>query len=137
MSRQWIVTSPREATLLTGEQLLAAAEERFGHEFVVSPQLEGPADFHIYVSPRSGREFTISHYRHDKSISFEATEEQRLELAAWIRGLLPADHPRVIACDQGWLGHVDLTAGITSAEARSRWVDHAVPGWNDGDPDFA
>lgn len=136
MSRQWIVTSPHQVPLLSADQLLDAAKKRFGERLVVSPQTIGRADFHLYVTPEGDREFTISHYAEDLSVSFEATEEQSVDLAAWLRSLLPADFPRVIVFDQGWLGHAELTYGITPSEIRSQWVDHTEPGWNAGDPDL-
>ena len=129
--------APSGAPLLDGPTLIAAAEQRHGSSMRVQPSAEGwETDFHIYVDLDSGS-LHVSHFADNMSISFDASEPEVREVLAWYRSLLPFDFPRVIACDQGWNGHVDLTPGITADEIMSNWIDHSVSGWDATDPDFA
>ena len=132
-----IVTAPSGRPLAEGSTLITAARERFASAVRVQPSPPGCAtDFHLYVT-LDGDSLTVSHFADDASISVETSDLPLQEAVAWYRSLLPADFPRVIAFDQGWNGHVDLHHGITAQEVADRWVDHAVDGWNTGDPDFA
>ena len=67
----------------------------------------------------------------------ESGDAEVADAVAWIRSLLPVDFPRVIALDGGWNGHVELAPGITADQVMANWVDHSVPGWDAGAPDFA
>ena len=136
MSRQLLVMSPKRVQLLSADELIRAAEERFGSILRVQTVAEGPADCELYITPADDYPFSLAHFAHNRTIALEGTPEQNAELAAWVRSLLPADFPRVIAADQGWLGHVDLTPGITAEEVLSRWVDHSTPAWDANDPDL-
>lgn len=122
--------------LVDGPTLIAAAEQVYGSSMRIQPSPEGwDTDFHLYIT-LDADSLHVSHFADNASISFDASEPVLREVLAWYRSLLPADFPRVIACDQGWNGHVDLHHGITPEQIAQRWVDHAIPGWNDGDPDF-
>ena len=137
MSNDFIIASPKRVPLLPAEELVRAARERFGDALRVQPSPEGwEADCHLYVEPNGVYDFAIVHFADNLSVSFEGTPEQNAELAAWFRGLLPEDFPRVIAFDEGWFGHVDLSPGITADQVLSRWVDHSTPGWDANDPDL-
>ncbi|HEY0216755.1 MAG TPA: hypothetical protein VGC57_10225, partial [Cellulomonas sp.] len=78
----------------------------------------------------------IDYWRDRTAITTDGTIPQRAEVAAWVRSLLPADAPRLIAFDTGWFSHVELVHGITAEDFLANVVDHSVPGWNEGDPDL-
>lgn len=131
-----IVLAPSGDSLLDGPALIEAARKRFGPEVRVQTSPEGwETDFHLYAS-LDGDSLIVSHFADDTSVSFETSGPLLREVIAWYRSLLPREFPRVIACDEGWNGHVDLTPGITADEVASRWVDHSIEGWNAGDPNF-
>ena len=119
--------SPGGGPLLDGRALIAAADERFGSAQRVQPSPDGwETDVHLYITLHDG----------DTSVSFQTNEHALRETVAWYRSLLPVDSPRIIACDEGWNGHVDLVPGITAEDVADRWVDHTIDGWNTGDPDL-
>ncbi len=132
-----IVMAPSDAPLIGGDALVEAARERFGERARVQPSPQGwETDFHVYVA-LGGETLTVSHYPDGRSMGVESGDVEVADTVAWIRSLLPDDFPRVIACDGGWNGHVELTPGITAEQVMSGWIDHRVPGWDTGDPDFA
>ena len=132
-----IVMAPSGAPLLDGEALIGAARERFGERTRVQPSpSDWDTDFHIYVT-LDGETLTISHYPDGTSMGVESGDAEVADAVAWLRSLLPPDFPRVIACDGGWNGHVELAPGITADQVMANWVDHSVPGWDAGDPDVA
>ncbi len=131
-----IVMAPGGAPLLGGDALIDAAHARFGEDARVQRSPEGwETDFHLYVA-LPAESLTVSHFADNSSVSFESGDEEVADAVAWYRSLLPVEFPRVIACDPGWNGHVDLTPGITAEAIAASWIDHGVPGWDSGDPDF-
>ena len=129
--------SPVDAPLVDGPKLVAAMVERFGSRaHVESSPPDWPTDVSIHVA-LDGDSLSVLHFADNRSVGFESGGLPIREAVAWYRSLLPADFPRVIAFDPGWNGHVDLHHGITAQEIADRWVDHALTGWNEGDPDFA
>ena len=132
-----IVMAPSGARLMGADALVDAARTRFGDRIRVQPSPPGwKTDVDIYVS-LEGETLTISHFSSETSVGVESGDAQVADAVAWLRSLLPPDFPRVIACDGGWNGHVDLAPGITAEQVMSGWIDHNAPGWEDGDPDFA
>ncbi len=131
-----VVTAPSGRALLDGPELIAAARRRFGAAVRAQPSPPGwETDVHLYVT-LDRDSLAVAHFADSLAVSFEAGDLPLRETVAWYRSLLPADFPRVVACDQGWNGHVDLDHGISAQDVVDRWVDHSVAGWNAGDPDF-
>ncbi|WP_149203170.1 hypothetical protein [Actinotalea subterranea] len=131
-----LVMSPIGATLVDGPTLVAAAVEQFGAKARAQPSPPGwETDVSIHVTLERDS-LGLFHFADNRLGSFESGSLPLREAVAWYRSLLPADFPRLIACDQGWNGHVDLHHGITAQEIADRWVDHAVEGWDAGDPDL-
>lgn len=112
---------------MNGPTLIAAAEERFGPAVRIQPSPNGwDTDLHLYVALDDGDSLTVSHFADNTSISFEADDATVRETVAWYRSLLPADFPPLVACDEAWNGHVDLTPTVTTTETTHRWVDHST-----------
>ncbi len=61
----------------------------------------------------------------DHSVWVEGTEDQEIEVALWVRSLLPEEPGgRIWMVDQGFSGHVELESGSTAGDLRAGWVDH-------------
>jgi len=136
--REVIVASPSGAVLdVDAGDLVALASARWGAHAVTSHASDLPnTAVTIRVTPDDEPGFQIDVAADGQSVSADGTPEQNAEVALLVSRALPAERPRVIAFDQGWTVHVDLTAGMTLDELRSRLVDHSVPGWGADDPDF-
>ncbi len=131
-----LVMAPSHAELIDGPRLIAAAQQHFGDQVRVVPSRPGwETDFYLEVTFDDDT-MTVSHFIKNTSVTFDSNDLAVREGVAWYRSLLPVDFPRVIACDPGWNGHVDLYPGITAQGIVDGWVDHAIEGWNEGDPDF-
>jgi len=123
--------------LLTREAFLDAARRYFGE---AATEVEDTAAVHsdvtLHVSPPGGPGFTVDHDVDASSVRTDGTPEQAAAVAAWVRSLLPAEFPRVIASDPGWSWHVELVHGITADRVLSEQVSHADPAWAQDDPDL-
>lgn len=137
MSTSWIVACPSGAPLMTAEELVAAAQQRFGAALhIEDAKPEWETDVHLHVSSPPSEPVEIAHFADNRMVGIAGTERQNAWLAAWIRGLLPIEAPRVIASDHEWRGHADLPYGITPERVLGEWVDHTTPGWDARDPDL-
>lgn len=136
--REVIVASPSGAALdVTAANLMTLASARWGEPAVTSHASDLPnTAVTIRVTPDGEPGFQIDLAADRRSVSADGTPEQNAEVALLVSRALPADHPRVIAFDQGWTVHVDLTADMTLEELTSRLVDHSVDGWDADDPDL-
>lgn len=137
MSNPWIVASPKQAALIDTPTLVAAARDRFGTLVSVDLRPDGPMDAEMWVRAPGEPPFSITRSRDGRSLHVDGTPVQNADVAAWVRGLLPSEFPRLIAFDQGWTGHAELPAGVTAEDVTTRWIDHSVQGWNAGDPDLS
>ncbi len=132
-----IITSPTSVPLLSADEFVAAAIERYGQSARVIGDTGTPnTDQAVDVTRPGEPGFQIDHDRSGDSIRCDGMREQNAEVAAWIRSLLPADFPRLIAFDQAWTWHVDLTHGITAEEVLANEISHDDPSWGEGDPDL-
>ena len=124
--------------MLSADALAEAAIQRFGADAEVlgDPGLPG-TDQSIDVTRAGEPGFLIDRTRHTGGVRCDGTREQNAEVAAWIRSLLPADFPRVIAFDQAWTFQVELTHGIKAEEVLANAISHDDPHWSDGDPDLS
>ena len=137
MSSIWILACPSGAPLMTADHLIGAAQEQFGPALRVRPSREEwETDYHLYVTLPGDPEFAIAHFADNLMLGLEGTPRQNARASAWIRSLLPAGAPRIIAGDREWRGHADLTYGITPEGVIAGWVDHSVRGWDANDPDL-
>ncbi|HEY0216591.1 MAG TPA: hypothetical protein VGC57_09385, partial [Cellulomonas sp.] len=59
----------------------------------------------VQIEPTDESFFQIDYWRDRTAITTDGTIPQRAEVAAWVRSLLPADAPRLIAFDTGWFSH--------------------------------
>lgn len=136
--REVIVASPSGAALeVAAADLVTLASKRWGAHAVTwrTSDLPNTATT-IRVTPDDEPGFQIDLAADGQSVSADGTPEQNVEVAHLVNRALPAERPRVIAFDQGWTVHVDLTADMTLDDLRSRLVDHSVPGWNADDPEL-
>lgn len=70
--------------------------------------------------------FHIVHSRKGWTISTDGTPEQAAEVAVWARSLVPEEPGgRIWMVDQGYTGHVELTAGIRPEDVQAGWIDHS------------
>lgn len=137
MSNPWVIAAPSQTPLVEVAAFVAAVQAEFGSHSDVKVHDDGPMDVEVVVQRPGEAPFSITRSRDGLSVSADGTPTQNAEVAAWVRGLLPGNFPRVIAFDMGWTGHADLPAGVTADEVLLGWVDHSVPGWNAGDPDLS
>lgn len=130
-----IITTPSSATFpFDADALDAAARLRWGTAARTSRGPKMATTIHIKVDGHPG--FRIDLHPGRDAISCDGGDQQQVEVAVWIRSLIPDDFPRVIAADEGWSCHVELVPGITEEQFRASVVDHSVPGWNADDPDL-
>ena len=136
--REVIVASPSGAALdVAAADLVTLASARWGAHAVTSHASDLPnTTTTIRVTPDDKPGFRIDLVEDGQSVSADGTPEQNADVALLVNRALPAERPRVIAFDQGWTVHVDLTAGMTLDDLKSRLVDHSVPGWNADDPEL-
>ena len=136
--REVIVASPSGAVLdVAAGDLMTLASAHWGAHAVTSHASELPnTAVTIRVTPDDEPGFQIDLSADGRSVSADGTPQQNVEVAYLVNRALPAGRPRVIAFDQGWTVHVDLTADMTIDEVRSQLVDHTAPGWNDDDPEL-
>ena len=121
---------------ISGEILASACEARWPGRVIVSPPREKRTEVSIDVAPSDNYSFLISLFEGRQLISADAMPEQNVELAAWLRSLMPEDAPRVVVSNGGFDLHADLPYGVTPEQVASTMVDHCVDGWQEADPDF-
>lgn len=132
-----IISSTTSVPLISADELVTAAIERFGHSARIVGDTGLPnTDQSIDVVLEGEPGFLISHDRGGDAIRCDGMPEQNAQVAAWIRSLLPADFPRLIAYDGSWGWHVELTHGITAEEFLANEINHDDPHWADGDSDL-
>jgi hypothetical protein len=134
MNRMLIAAPSGVALPLSADELNAAARRRWRTAVRIDDEPGLATNIKIDVPGQSS--FQIDYTGRHTAIRCDGDERQQIEVAVWVRSLIPDDFPRVIACDNMWSRHVDLVAGITEEQFRASVVDHSVPGWNDGDPDL-
>jgi hypothetical protein len=116
--------------------LVRAAAERWGEHADVKENPLESLDANIWLEIPGQTFFQIDYTKDHSAIHCDGTDEQNIEVALWVRSLIPDDFPRVIVADGDFSCHVELVPGITEEQFRASVVDHSVPGWNDGDPDL-
>ncbi|MFI2753154.1 hypothetical protein ACGIF2_06945 [Cellulomonas sp. P22] len=100
--------------LLTADDLHAAAQERWGDDVVIVPSRHERVEFRRDVIAGFG--FYISVMKRFLSINIDGTPEQNIDAAVWLRSLMPADGPRIVAFDSGLTADVVLEPGMTIAD---------------------
>jgi hypothetical protein len=105
-----------------------AAVERFSDQVNLIPEPTddlSPADVTASISRPGEPEFQIFHFQNGDMISPDGTTEQAVEVALWVRSLLPDDPGvRVWFVDQGYTGHAELVPGMTEDDIKTGWVEH-------------
>lgn len=121
-----IVDSTGEALDLDSGRFVAAARERWDGQVT-----SAVFDLHennlctIEVQPVDGPAFQIMLLGPETQVSTDGTDEQALEVAAWVRSLLPANNSsEVWFIDEGFTGHAVLTLGMSADAVKSAWVEH-------------
>jgi hypothetical protein len=106
-----IVVSPDPAGFALGRQCFEeAVVDRFKDQVKLIPEPPG---------------FQIFHFHDGDMISTDGTTEQAVEVALWVRSLLPDDlGVRVWFVDQGYTGHAELVPGMTEGDIKTGWVEH-------------
>lgn len=74
-----------------------------------------------------GPGFSITAMHDFSSITLDGTPEQNADVAVWLRTLMPADGPRIVAFDSGLTAEIELTPGMTVADL-DRAVRNALEG---------
>jgi hypothetical protein len=121
---------------LSAQALNTAARERWGDAATVRSESLPTLATNIWVEVEGQPFFQIDLQRDLSAISCDGNDDQTADVAVWVRSLLPADAPRIIATDEAFSCHVELVPGITVEQFRESVIDHSVPGWSDGDPDL-
>jgi hypothetical protein len=130
-----LIAAPSSIALpMSAEELDAAALRRWGAAVRIYDEPGLATNIKIDVPGQSF--FQIDYMDDLRSVHCDGTEQQQIEVALWVRSLLPDDFPRVLACDQAWTFHVDLVPGMTEDEFWAAIVDHSVDGWDAADPDL-
>ena len=105
-----------------------AAIDRFSDQVKVIPEPPGwksPVDVTASISRQGEPEFQIFHFQNGDMISTDGTTEQAVEVALWVRSLLPDDPGvRIWFVDQGYTGHAELVPGMTEDDIKAGWVEH-------------
>lgn len=109
---------------LTADALVAAAHRRWpGGVRVVDGRTESVV-LHLDVVAE-GPGFSIGVLRGLGGLTVDGTPEQNRDAAVWLRTLLPADGPRVVAFDSGLTAEVEQVPGMTAddfdAAVRRAW----------------
>ena len=100
---------------LTADALLRAAQVRWPDGVRVVD--EDPRKIALRLDViAEGPGFYITAMHDFSSINLDGTPEQNTDVAVWLRTLMPADGPRVVAFDSGLTAEVELTPGITAAD---------------------
>ena len=105
-----------------------ASRAKFGQHatLVRTKNADSPVDVTTQVDRPGEPSFQIFHYRGGDMISTDGTGDRVLEVALWVRSLLPDDlGMRIWLVDQGYHGHVELVPGMTEEDVKSGWIDHA------------
>jgi hypothetical protein len=132
-----LIASPTGSPLpLTAQALNTAARERWGEAATVRSDPLPTLATNIWVEVEGQPFFQIDLQQDLSAISCDGNDDQTADVAVWVRSLLPADAPRIIATDEAFSCHVELVPGITVEQFRRSVIDHSLPGWNDGDPDL-
>lgn len=111
---------------LTADVLLQAAQARWPDGVRVVD--EDPRKIALRLDViAEGPGFSITAMHDFSSINLDGTPEQNTDVAVWLRTLMPADGPRVVAFDSGLTAEVDLTPGMSAADF-DREVRNALEG---------
>jgi hypothetical protein len=113
-----VVLSPDDAFRLDRERFRTEALAEFGSSTVVTEQDTVQID-------RPTEPFFQIFYLGEEAISTDGTPEQAIEVALWVRSLLPDDPGgRIWMVDQGYSGHVELVPGMTAGDVKTGWIEH-------------
>lgn len=115
-----MVSRPTGGAMPLNFKNLAAAASRWGGTVRVLPADTPNVAFSIAVRPEGQTGFTIDVDSAHDSVSADGTTDQNADVAIWLLSLMPEDAPRVIAYDQAWSQHVDLTPGITLEQLHAK-----------------
>lgn len=100
---------------LTADALLQAAQARWPDGVRVVD--EDPRTIALRLDViAEGSGFSITAMHDFSSINLDGTPEQNTDTAVWLRTLMPADGPRVVAFDSGLTAEVELTPGMSAAD---------------------
>lgn len=113
-----VVLSPDDVLRLERERFRTEALAEFGSSTVVTEQDT------VQIN-RPTEPFFQIFYLGEEAVSTDGTPEQAIEVAMWVRSLLPDDPGgRIWMVDQGFSGHVELTPGMTADDVKANWVEH-------------
>jgi hypothetical protein len=123
------VVSPDPAGFALDRQCFEeAAVDKFIDQVRLIPEPANelsPVDVTASISRQGEPEFQIFHFQNGDMISTDGTTEQAVEVALWVRSLLPDDPGvRIGLVDEGYTGHVDLDPGMSEDDIKSGWEEH-------------
>jgi hypothetical protein len=105
-----------------------AVVDKFSGQVKVIPEPAdepSPVDVTASIARPGEPRFQIFHFQDGDMISTDGTTEQAVEVALWVRSLLPDDPDvRIWLVDQGYTGHVELVPGMTASDIKSGWIEH-------------
>ena len=132
-----MIFCPNQTQLpITREQLATASELRWPGEVSVYFTEGSSTAVAIDVRPESECSFMLDLYEGGQMIGMDATPEQSVRHAAWVRSLMPEDAPRIVVSDRGFQIHAEMAYGVTPEQIAATLIDH-VEGWDTDDPDFS
>lgn len=111
---------------LDADGLANAAHERWGSGVTLVPGVSEDVELRLDVAAE-GPGYYVSVVRRFSSINLDGTFEQNAATAVWLRSLMPADAPPVVAFDSGYTALVPLHHGISVLEF-SDSVERAIQG---------
>ncbi|WP_217614717.1 hypothetical protein [Cellulomonas sp. GbtcB1] len=100
---------------LTADALLEAAQVRWPDGVRVVD--EDPRKIALRLDVvAEGPGFSVTATHALSSIDLDGTPEQNADVAVWLRTLMPANGPRIVAFDSGLTAEIELTPGMTVAD---------------------
>lgn len=126
-----VIHSVTRRPLMDSAVFAGAVQERFGTDAArVGPPDDDTISFDVRPSGAPG--YMVELVPEGWSVHTDGTEEQCAQVAAWVRSLLPADFPRVIAADDDWAWHVELVPGISADQVLTARIEHDEH-WSDSE----
>jgi hypothetical protein len=125
-----LVLSPDRTTLgLSPQSLVEAARERWGSQAFVTGRTGPEVSVELDVAGPP-RRFMVCLSARGDSVFTDGNWEQAVEVAAWVRSLLPSAFPyRLWLVDESFSGHAVLPSGVHPDQLADLWVDHAREGY--------
>lgn len=121
-----ITDSTGAALDLDPQAFVSAVRERWPGQ--VTREVLSPGGINlctIEIEPANSDAFQIFLLGPETQVSTDGTDQQALEVAAWVRSLLPDEMPsEVWFFDEGFAGHAVLTPGITPDGIKLAWREH-------------